>query len=626
MLVFAYFGIGRAVDCKLNLANPDKVAYTITVDLSGQGNFTRVQDAIDSIPSRNTEWICISLNPGIYREQVKVLPDKTCIILKGRDMRTTSIEWDAHQSTNTSATFTIEAENFVAHRISFKNTYNSKLAVTVDGPPPKITWAVAVELTGDKCSFYECGFYGVQDTLWDALGRHYFESCYIQGFIDFIWGSGQSIYKNCEITVLGDILPGVTGFITAQGRKTEQDPGGFIFTQGKVNGRGSACLGRAYGPHSRVIFHSLTMSEVVCPQGWSNYWNFTEFYRESSSSNFIFAVVVFIMVFGWGMVKSESRLRLSKSNSNPALVFKTITVDQLGHGNFSTIQSAIDSIPSNNNQWIRIHIGRGIYREKVVIPKDKPFILLEGEGRSRTMIQWGDHGQLNESPTFRSFADNFVARRVGFKNTYNHVITPGGDNPRIPAVAAMVSGNKSTFYDCGFFGLQDTLWDDQGHHYFYNCYIEGGVDFIFGMGQSLYEKCAISVIAEDLLYQQNSGTQGGFITAQARDSSEATNGFVFKYCNVFGSGKAYLGRAWRSHSRVLFYKSTLSDVVFPLGWNAWNFTGNEDPISYAEHQCTGPGSDTSQRVRWEKVLSPQMLTMLSRRTFIDNEGWIDQQP
>lgn len=69
-----------------------------------------------------------------------------------------------------------------------QNNYNS-------GDPSKITWNPAALISADKVSFYHCGFTGVQDTLTDLLGRHYYESCFIKGAIDFIWGQGQSMYK-----------------------------------------------------------------------------------------------------------------------------------------------------------------------------------------------------------------------------------------------------------------------------------------------------------------------------------------------------------------------------------------------------------------------------------------------
>jgi pectinesterase len=57
----------------------------------------------------------------------------------------------------------------------------------------------------------------------------------------------------------------------------------------------------------------------------------------------------------------------------------------------------------------------------------------------------------------------------------------------VPAVSAVIYGDKTAFYNCAFLGFQDTIWDALGRHYFSNCYIEGAVDFIFGAGKSFYE-------------------------------------------------------------------------------------------------------------------------------------------
>ena len=65
--------------------------------------------------------------------------------------------------------------------------------------------------------------------------------------------------------------------------------------------------------------------------------------------------------------------------------------------------------------------------------------------------------------------------------------------------------------------------------------------------------------------------QPGFITAQSRDNANHPGGFVFKDCNVVGNGTAYLGRPWRGFARVLFYNSTLTNVVVPKGWLEGNF-------------------------------------------------------
>lgn len=152
----------------------------------------------------------------------------------------------------------------------------------------------------------------------------------------------------------------------------------------------------------------------------------------------------------------------------------------------------------------------------------------------------------------------------------------------LKGVAARISGDKSAFYQCAFVGLQDTLWDDGGRHYFRNCAIAGGIDFIFGAGQSHYEvyiyiSCFIIIIiifhfdsmqrctiALQQFMTQEIGV--GYITAQGRGSFQETNGFVFKSCNIAGNGRAFLGRPWRDYARVLFYNTQMSKGVDPQGW------------------------------------------------------------
>ncbi|XP_058002179.1 probable pectinesterase 29 [Hevea brasiliensis] len=250
-------------------------------------------------------------------------------------------------------------------------------------------------------------------------------------------------------------------------------------------------------------------------------------------------------------------------------------------------------------------------REKVKIPYDKPYIILKGEGKRRTLIVWGDHYSTSQSPTFMSLADNVIVRSISFVNTYNFLHFY---NRMAPAVAAMISGDKSAFYRCNFVGVQDTLWDDQGRHYFKACTIQGAVDFIFGSGQSIYEGCTIKVLG------------GGFITAQGRDSPNDSNGFVFKGCNIFGTGLTYLGRPWRGYSRVIFFKCYFANVIQPTGWNSWNYVGQENQITYAEYGCYGPGADSRQRVNWMKKLSLQAINELTSMSFINSENWIQRQP
>lgn len=68
--------------------------------------------------------------------------------------------------------------------------------------------SVAAMVAGDKVAFYHCAFYSPHNTLFDNKGRHYYESCYIQGNIDFIFGRAQSIYQanTFQYILFGQVL------------------------------------------------------------------------------------------------------------------------------------------------------------------------------------------------------------------------------------------------------------------------------------------------------------------------------------------------------------------------------------------------------------------------------------
>ncbi|KAL0793698.1 hypothetical protein Bca101_065075 [Brassica carinata] len=254
-------------------------------------------------------------------------------------------------------------------------------------------------------------------------------------------------------------------------------------------------------------------------------------------------------------------------------IVKTVVVGQSGATDFKTIQAAIDSVPSGNNNWIKIQLQNGIYFEKIVIPMEKQKIILQGNNPSEVIIQYNDAGQSSSSGPFIVNAEYFVAINVTFKNSYNNItsLVPFEELKVAPAIVLMA--DKSWFYGCSFISVQDTLADLVGRHYFTNCYIEGAIDFIWGGGQSIYEKCVIYV--KEVM--NNGAMLPGFITAQGRQSEKDTSGFVIKYCVIKGDGTASLGRAYRGYSRVVFYATTMSNVIVPQGWDAWRYKGQEDP-------------------------------------------------
>ncbi|KAL0654541.1 hypothetical protein Bca4012_097232 [Brassica carinata] len=166
-----------------------------------------------------------------------------------------------------------------------------------------------------------------------------------------------------------------------------------------------------------------------------------------------------------------------------------LCVDKKGCCNFTTVQSAVDAIGNFSQKRNVIWINSGMYYEKVVIPKTKPNITLQGQGFDTTAIAWNDTAYSANGTfycaTVQVFGSQFVAKNISFMNVAP-IPKPGDVGAQ--AVAIRIGGDQSAFLGCGFFGAQDTLHDDRGRHYFKNCYIQGSIDFIFGNAKSLYQE------------------------------------------------------------------------------------------------------------------------------------------
>ncbi|CAI0469819.1 unnamed protein product [Linum tenue] len=340
-----------------------------------------------------------------------------------------------------------------------------------------------------------------------------------------------------------------------------------------------------------------------------------------NSHNNVLLILLLVSFFcsflGNGAANSilDEKLRLAEMNRI------RISVSQDGSADFRTITEALASIPPHNARRVVIFVESGVYREKIAIPKTLPFITLRGDaggdpptitGNDTASVPGKDGMPLTtfQSATVAVDGDYFVAVNIKFENTAPHVIGSRGGQ----GVAIRVSGTKAAFYNCSFYGNQDTLYDHKGLHYFNSCFIQGSVDFIFGSGTSLYEmqNCGL----------RSTSKKVASITAQKRSSSSLANGFSFKNCSVTGSGRIYLGRAWGDYSRVVFSYTYMDQVVLPQGWNDWGKTERDRRVFYGEYKCSGPGADVTERVPWARILSDEEAQPFLGTYYVDGDEWL----
>lgn len=274
-----------------------------------------------------------------------------------------------------------------------------------------------------------------------------------------------------------------------------------------------------------------------------------------------------------------------------------ITVAQDGSGHYTTVQAALNAVPSNNKQPFTIYIKNGVYKEKLHLDSSKDFVTLVGEDKFKTILTYNDHtgkisptGDTITTRTSWSFivkGHDFVARNLSFEN--NAGFSAG------QAVAVEVQGDRAAFFDCRFLGNQDVLFtnSDRSRQYYERCYIEGTTDFIFGSSTAWFEQCHVH------------SKKNSHITAASTPQSHAF-GYVFNNC-VFTADtaidKVTLGRPWRPYSSVTYINCHLGAHIVPEGWDNWRNAANEKTARYAEYKSRGPGANANGRAGWSRQLT-----------------------
>lgn len=253
-------------------------------------------------PAETLSPVVIHIAPGIYREKLTL--ERPYVTLEGSGAGDTVLVYGDHalqiledgskRGTFRTATLRVHTHDVTLRHMTVQNDA---------GCGRLVGQAIALYADGDRLRFHHCRLLGSQDTLFTAplplkemqpggfigpgqylprtMGRQYYEHCYIQGDVDFIFGGAICYFEDCEIfAARPSQLPPespdgqpIYGYLTAastpQGQKY-----GYVFRRCRLQSdcpAGCVYLGRPWREYARTVYLECYMDAHIHPAGWDDW-------------------------------------------------------------------------------------------------------------------------------------------------------------------------------------------------------------------------------------------------------------------------------------------------------------------------------------------------------------------
>jgi pectin methylesterase-like acyl-CoA thioesterase len=270
-------------------------------------------------------------------------------------------------------------------------------------------------------------------------------------------------------------------------------------------------------------------------------------------------VTVYYRVTAQDLVGNVSKASSTVSGTSltaPTPIQVPVTVLTVGADKqFSTVTSALASIPTNSLKNYRLDIDPGTYNEAFELSQSN--VTLHGLGTDSSQVviaanrasgtpdpsQPGTtYGTAGSAVVFVS-GTNDTLTNLTVRNDFDELADP--TITRGQAVALRVEGDRFVADTVRLLGNQDTLLADtpkpttRVRQYYVNSYFEGDVDYLFGAGTAVFDRDTFNSL------DRNKSTNG-YLTAASTDSG-SKYGFLITDSKVLSDaapGTINLGRPW----------------------------------------------------------------------------------
>jgi len=261
--------VAEALEAQCQALAPHVRYYDLVVAKDGSGDFMTVQEAINAVPVNRAKRTTLFIRKGVYKEKLQVPASCSNLTMIGERVTETILTYDDFASKPTA--FGENTGTFGSGSLYIYGQGFEALNLTFANEAGQVGQAVAVVVAADKVAFKGCRFLGNQDTLytWGKSSRQYYEDCYIEGTVDFVFGSSTALFNRCEIRSKRS-----GGYVTAASTP-EGTAYGYVFLDCRLTadeGVEGVYLGRPWRPFAKTVFIGCHMGAHIRPEGWHN-WN-----------------------------------------------------------------------------------------------------------------------------------------------------------------------------------------------------------------------------------------------------------------------------------------------------------------------------------------------------------------
>jgi hypothetical protein len=260
----------------------DTTSWTFTVKASGPTNgttnivvgndgtttdFSTLEGAAEFVPTSNTAPTTVTVRKGFYPEVVYWKSPN--VTIQGQGRTNTVIAFINNNyinpSTSTRPVMDVVTTNVTLQDLAIYNMtpYNGSQAETL-------------YTSGSSISLKRVGLYSYQDTLLANAGSCFVTDSYIEGNVDYMWGTAATYLQRCELRANTNNGSAVAGYSQARNASNGY---GFSFVNCTLDAypgvtNNSYSLSRSFSasyPFNQTAYINCRMGPHIVPAGWQLY-------------------------------------------------------------------------------------------------------------------------------------------------------------------------------------------------------------------------------------------------------------------------------------------------------------------------------------------------------------------